>query len=77
MFYHTHTIASIFEQLDTSETGLSPENAEDRFDRYGPNTLSESERRSLLTIIIDQFKSPYYLCITDCGSCLFCYQRIQ
>ncbi len=58
MLYHTHTIASVCEQLDTSDTGLSDKSAAERISRYGPNTLPEAQRRSLLTIIIDQFKSP-------------------
>jgi len=58
MFYHTQTISSVLEQLDTSQTGLSDKSVAERFERYGPNTLPESERRSLLGIIIDQFKSP-------------------
>jgi calcium-translocating P-type ATPase len=58
MFYHTQTIPSIFEQLDTSQKGLSDKSVAARIERYGPNTLPESERRSLLGIIIDQFKSP-------------------
>lgn len=58
MFYHTQTIPSIFEQLDTSQAGLSDKSVAERIERYGPNTLPESERRSFFGIIIDQFKSP-------------------
>lgn len=58
MFYHTHDIASVFEQLDTSQTGLSGKSADERLKRYGLNTLPESEKRSFYTILFDQFKSP-------------------
>lgn len=58
MFYHTHSILSVFEQLDTSRKGLSDKNAAERLQRYGPNALPEAQRRSLLAIVIDQFKSP-------------------
>ena len=58
MLYHTHSIESVFEQLDTSKEGLSDKSVEERFKRYGPNTLPESKTRSLISIIIDQFKSP-------------------
>lgn len=58
MFYHTHSIASVFEQLDTSQTGLSAKSADERLKRYGLNTLPESERRSFYNILFDQFKSP-------------------
>lgn len=58
MFYHTHSISSVFEQLDTTESGLSDKSVNERFIRYGPNCLPESERRSLFSIIFDQFKSP-------------------
>jgi calcium-translocating P-type ATPase len=58
MSYHTHSIASVFEQLDTSQTGLSSKSAGERLERYGPNTFPESEKRSFYTILLDQFKSP-------------------
>ncbi len=58
MFYHTHTISSVYEQLDTSVKGLTDKGASERLKRYGPNTLPESKRRSLASIILDQFKSP-------------------
>ena len=58
MFYHTHSIESTFEQLDTSETGLSSKSVDERSRRYGPNTLPESEKRFFYRILFDQFKSP-------------------
>ena len=58
MSYYSHSIASVFEQLDTSATGLSSKSAEERLERYGTNTLPESEKRSFFTILFDQFKSP-------------------
>lgn len=58
MFYHTHSISSIFEQLDTSKAGLSSKDADERISRYGPNTIPESKTYSIFSIFIDQFKSP-------------------
>ncbi len=58
MLYHTHSIASTYEQLDTSQAGLSKKSAGKRLERYGPNTLPESQKRTFYTILFDQFKSP-------------------
>ena len=58
MSYHTKSIASVFEQLDTSQAGLSIKSANERLERYGPNTLPESKKRSFYTILFEQFKSP-------------------
>ena len=58
MVYHTHSIAAVFEQLDTSEKGLSDESVDERLSRYGRNTLPESEKRFFYMILFDQFKSP-------------------
>ncbi len=58
MFFHTHSIESVFEQLETSREGLSEKDVIERLSRYGQNILPEASKRSLYSILFDQFKSP-------------------
>jgi len=44
--------------LDTSESGLTEEEARKRLRRYGPNRLPEEEKISRLKIFLHQFASP-------------------
>jgi len=38
---HQLTVSEIFTHLETREGGLSPEEAQQRLSRYGPNVLEE------------------------------------
>ena len=44
--------------LQSSETGLSSQEAQERLAQYGPNKLAEEEKLSRLQILLHQFKSP-------------------
>lgn len=43
-------------ELQTSEQGLSSQEAKKRLEQYGPNRLSEAKRKSALTVFLEQFK---------------------
>lgn len=58
MFYHNHSVESVFEQLETSKNGLSATDVKKRLHRYGENTLPEAQKHSFYKILFDQFKSP-------------------
>ena len=47
----------VFEALGTRQEGLSQEEAARRLKAYGPNTLREGRKKTLLGIIISQFKN--------------------
>ncbi len=51
-------VKEIFDDLHTSEHGLSKEEVETRFRHYGPNKLIEEEKISKLQILLHQFTSP-------------------
>ncbi len=44
--------------LQSSETGLNSQEAQERLAKYGPNKLAEEEKLSRLQILLHQFKSP-------------------
>jgi magnesium-transporting ATPase (P-type) len=52
-------------------SGLAPEDARRRLQRFGPNALREPKRRSLLSVFLHQFKSPLiYLLFAAAGIAL-------
>ena len=55
--WHAMDVEEAFEQLDTTEDGLSSEEAADRFERFGPNEIAEGERISLVRIFLRQYRS--------------------
>jgi sodium/potassium-transporting ATPase subunit alpha len=52
---HRLTVAEIFKHLGTREGGLSPEEAQQRLSRYGPNVLEEPSHYSLIRGFLHQF----------------------
>ncbi|MGH7221413.1 MAG: cation-transporting P-type ATPase, partial [Nitrospiraceae bacterium] len=52
---HQLTVAEIFKHLGTREGGLSPEEAQQRLSRYGPNVLEEPSHYSLIRGFLHQF----------------------
>ena len=46
----------VLERYSTFRTGLSPEEAQNRLERYGENKLAEGRKKTALEVFIDQFK---------------------
>ena len=46
----------VLERYSTFRTGLSPEEARNRLERYGENKLAEGRKKPALEVFIDQFK---------------------
>ncbi|MGQ9688600.1 MAG: HAD-IC family P-type ATPase [Desulfobaccales bacterium] len=58
MKFYQFDAGRVFEELSTSEQGLSTAEAQARLRRMGPNRLAEAEKISRLRILLHQFKSP-------------------
>ena len=56
--YYQKSEKEVFEELQTSEKGLSQAEAETRLAKYGPNTIVEADKIHPLQIFARQFKSP-------------------
>lgn len=54
--WHQLDPAEVRENLQSSDAGLTSEEAHRRFERYGPNELIEKKRKSLWMMFLDQFK---------------------
>jgi len=59
--WHAVASASALQQLQSSPSGLSREQAEDRLAIYGPNTLPPSPSRSALRRFLEQFNNALIL----------------
>ncbi|MDD3246736.1 MAG: cation-translocating P-type ATPase [Methanosarcina sp.] len=55
--YYDQEISSVFEELGTSEEGLSSDESEKRLGEYGKNELKEKEKISIFRLFLSQFKS--------------------
>ena len=55
--WYEMTAEEALQKLDTAPEGLSPAEAAERLQRYGPNTLKEEKRISPWQILFAQFKN--------------------
>ncbi len=56
--WHTQTVKNVFLNLQTSENGLTNQEAQRRLKQYGYNKLIEKKKRTALKILLEQFASP-------------------
>ncbi|TDH27252.1 cation-translocating P-type ATPase [Segetibacter sp. 3557_3] len=56
MNYHKQTIQEVFQQLGTTEKGLSDDAAREKLASVGPNQLEEGKRKTAIGILLAQFK---------------------
>lgn len=59
--FWSYSKEDIFKKLDTSENGLSSEEAANKIEKYGKNTLGEEKSSSKFMVFLSQFKSPITL----------------
>jgi Ca2+-transporting ATPase len=57
VLWHSKSAKEVFKALNTSEHGLSQEEAEKRLEQSGPNALQEEKKISAFRILINQFKN--------------------
>jgi Ca2+-transporting ATPase len=74
--WQTLNLEQIFQQLKTSKSGLSFDEAKERLKKYGPNKLPEPKQLSRLTIFLSQFKDPLIIILLAASvACLFFKDR--
>lgn len=61
MRYHTMSVSSIFEALQTQKEGLSKEEAEARYQKFGPNSIENKEHFNYFLAIFESLKNPFAL----------------
>ena len=55
MHWHSKTTEAVFESLESETTGLSKEEASNRFLKYGANQLPEAKKRNAFMLFMYQF----------------------
>jgi len=53
---HSKKIEKVFKHLETSDKGLSEQEAKDRLEKYGENKLKEAKKKSIIAKFFAQFK---------------------
>ena len=48
-------------QIGTNPNGLTPDEAQQRLSRFGPNLLKPKRKTDTVTLLINQFRSPLVL----------------
>jgi magnesium-transporting ATPase (P-type) len=56
--WHTIDAGAVAERLETSEDGLSAEEARRRLERYGPNVIESEQREPWWELLLHQFRDP-------------------
>ncbi len=57
----------VLEKLDTTNAGLTIEEAEARLEKYGPNQIAKEKHQSLLMRIVDNLKNPLVILLSVLG----------
>lgn len=56
--WHSITKENCLKELNTTEAGLTEEEAKQRLLRFGPNRLEERGKKNLFAMLLEQFKDP-------------------
>lgn len=68
-------LKDIYQKLDTSEKGLTSEEAKRRLEKYGANKIAEEEKINRLKIFINQFASPLIYILLIAGLITIFFQE--
>ena len=59
--WYAKTAGQTLSELDARRSGLSPQEAQDRLERYGPNKLAGAKKKTLWARFLDQMRDPMIL----------------
>ena len=59
--WHSRPVAQLLQELDARTGGLSPRQAEERLERFGPNELDPPRREGMLRRVLEQLRDPMIL----------------
>ena len=65
--WHDLSLKKVFEILETSPAGLTPEEASLRKEKYGPNLFKKKKKNRLIRLIIKQTSSPLVFILLVAG----------
>ena len=65
----------LFEKLKTNFNGISEEEADERLEEYGPNTVAQEQRHGRLILLGKACLNPLVILLTVARRGLLCYRR--
>ena len=77
MKYYDVDKQKVLESLETSEDGLSSDEAKARLTRYGANKLKETNKKSNISKFFDQFKDTMIIILLVVAALLYIYGRLH
>src|SRR3989338_4316354 len=69
--WYSKEVLDVLDELQSSEEGLSIEEANRRLQEYGENKLPEAKTDGILIIFLRQFKSPLIYILLAAGAIVF------
>jgi len=60
-------VALLLEKLDTTDAGLTTEEAEARIEQYGPNEIAKEKHQTFLMRLLDNIKNPLVILLVVLG----------
>ena len=69
MHAYNKDLKTVFKELDTSENGITEEDASRRIEKYGKNELEAAKKKSCFFKFLEQFNDFYFIN----SSCIFSY----
>jgi Ca2+-transporting ATPase len=67
MAWYQREVQEVYESLETSDTGLTSDGANERLAQYGPNKFAKEEGIKRLEILLNQFKNPLIFILIFAG----------
>ena len=67
MTFHDKSVEASIKELDSSENGLSSEEAKKRLEKYGPNELKKEKKIGAFAIFLSQFKNALIILLVFAG----------
>lgn len=59
--WHSHSVKYAFDKVNSSIEGLEESDAEQRLNKFGPNTLPQKKRKSFIMMLLQEFVNPIVL----------------
>jgi magnesium-transporting ATPase (P-type) len=66
--WHALPATAVLQAMETSETGLSMDQARERFRRHGPNVIPRARREGPIHLICRQVNSPLVYVLLGAGA---------
>ena len=74
--YYRLPLQKVLESVESSQKGLTQQQAQQRLHKYGKNVLQESKKKNTFVIFLEQFKDFLVIILIVFSRCRKCYCNI-